>query len=422
MEAVILAAGDGERAYPLCDDKPKSLYKIMGKPILGYVVDRLIQAGLTDLIFVVPEGDDRINRYLDGLDGLNIQYAHQREALGMGNALENVRDLVEEDFLVVNGDDIYESELLRKILAEHVKNSAGLTMAVKKTDTPWKYGIVDLEQGIPKRIVEKPPKGEEPSNLAVIGAYLLNSDIFDFLGKTPLSDHQFEDACQRYMDRGDAKVVEHDGYFGSFKYPWDLLDLNKYLMNAEISEQEIHPSVEFKDRNKTVIEGNIKIEAGVKIYEYAVIRGPSYIGKNSIIGNHTLVRNSSLGEDCLVGYSTEIVRSIIGNDTEFHLTYIGDSVIEERSWFGGGTIAANKKLHKSPVKVEGGGQRISAEHHKLGIIAGHDVRAGTGIQFRPGTLIGSDTWIEQGLTIQSNIPPHKFVRNKDGKPIIEDRL
>jgi bifunctional UDP-N-acetylglucosamine pyrophosphorylase/glucosamine-1-phosphate N-acetyltransferase len=421
MQTVILAGGIGKRVYPL-NHKPKCLYKIMGKPIIDYVVNGLEEVGLRDLIFVVPEGDSKITEYLNKRDNLNIQYAYQREALGMGNAIGSAMGLLKEEFLVVNADDIYDPKLLEKFLDGYKKNHTGLTLAVKETETPWKFDIVEIDdKGVPKRVVEKPKKGEEPSNLAVIGVYLFNPEIFDFLAQVPISDHQLEDAYQKYMDREDAKVIEYDGYFGSFKYPWDILDVNKYLMQGNIKEQEIHPSVKFKDREKTSIEGNVKIEEGVKIFEYSIIRGPCYIGKNTIIGNYVLIRESSIGENCLIGAQTEIARSTVGDNSEFHQTYVGDSIIGERCWFSAGVITANLRLDRLPVKVRIDGQEISTGRDKLGVVTGNDVSLGTGIQLRPGTIIGSNVCIDQGLTVQGDIPSNKFVKNRKGGNVIADK-
>jgi bifunctional UDP-N-acetylglucosamine pyrophosphorylase/glucosamine-1-phosphate N-acetyltransferase len=339
----------------------------------------------------------------------------------MGNALETVENMIGDCFLAVNADDIYEPRLVKDLLHEHEKNPTGLSLVVRETDTPWKYGVIDIDGDIPKRIIEKPERGKEPSNLAVMGIYLLTPEIFGFLSKIPVSDHQLENAYQTYISRGDVKLVKYDGYFSSFKYPWDILDINRYLMHKTIKGQNVHPSVKFKHSEKVVIDGNVRIEEGVNILEYAVIRGPCYIGRNSVIGNHTLIRQSSIGENCCIGSNTEIVRSIIGDNSEFHMAFVGDSIIGKRCWFGAGTVTANLRLDRSPIKVEVNNEKILTDRDKLGVITGDDVYAGTNTQFRPGTIVGSNVWIDQNLTVQGNILSSSFIENGNTRVSIREK-
>ncbi len=103
------------------------------------------------------------------------------------------------------------------------------------------------------------------------------------------------------------------------------------------------------------------------MFEGACIKGPCYIGENSVVGGNSLVRDfSSLGSNCVVGFSTEIKHSLIGDNCWFHMNYIGDSIISNNCLFGAGTITANFRFDENNVKVRIGEQTDRFGHKQAG--------------------------------------------------------
>jgi len=98
LQTVILAGGTGKRIFPLAVNKPKPMFKILGKPLIQHVIETVKKAGLKDFIAVIGHNGEQIREYLaDGSKlGVNIDYTVQKEALGMANALEAAKGLVEE--------------------------------------------------------------------------------------------------------------------------------------------------------------------------------------------------------------------------------------------------------------------------------------------------------------------------------------
>ena len=117
MQTVILAGGEGKRVFPLAANSPKPMFKLLGKPLIHHVIDSLKEAGLKDYVVVVGHRGEHIKDYLkDGSSlGVNIEYTVQKESLGMADALKTAEDLADDNFFVVNADDIFEVSLIKRM-------------------------------------------------------------------------------------------------------------------------------------------------------------------------------------------------------------------------------------------------------------------------------------------------------------------
>jgi bifunctional UDP-N-acetylglucosamine pyrophosphorylase/glucosamine-1-phosphate N-acetyltransferase len=412
MKAVIPAAGEGKRVKPLSINRDKAMIKLLGKPLIEYVLKSVVDAGLDDIIIVVGENGNQIKSYLgDGKKfGAKIQYTVQKEPLGTGNALQTVEGLVGDKFFVINGDDIFEPELLKTTMEELKDKNADMVLSCKPVKETWKFGIIAKnDDGKVTRIIEKPKAGEEPSDLAVVGVYLMPKEIFNHLKNIPVSDHQFEDAIQAAIDAGSrVHAVSYDGFFGSFKYPWDLFALNKYLMDKLLTNSNVSEKSDVS--SKALIDGNVFIGDGVKIMEGAIIKGPCYIGAGSLVGTNAMVREySSLGENCLVGFATEIVRSIIGDGCWFHTDYIGDSIISDNCKFGARSVTANLRFDEKNISVLANGQKVDTGMNKLGVIAGENCRVGVNCSLMPGVKIGPNSIVGAGVCLSEDLEPGKAI-------------
>jgi len=411
LQTVILAGGTGKRVFPLAVNKPKPMFKILGKPLIQHVIETVKEAGLKDFITVIGHNGEQIKDYLaDGSKlGVNIKYAVQKEAVGMANALETTKDLVEDNFFVVNADDIFESSLIKEMAKRFKEGDANIVLSCKPVKETWKFGIIQIENDRVTKFVEKPPRGREPSNLAVVGVYIMTKKIFDYYKKIPVSDHQYEDAIQKFIeDKNVVKAVSYDGFFAGYKYPWDLFTINEHLMDTRIKKQTIEDGVDISERAQ--VEGNVWIRRGTRILEGACIRGPCYIGSNSLIGNNSLVRNySSIGNNSVVGFSTEIKHSLIGDDCWFHSNYIGDSIISDKCLFGAGTITANFKFDEKSVKLRIEDEEVNSGTDKLGAIVGDNCKTGINACLSPGVRIGPHSIVGPGVCLQNDLEPGKII-------------
>ena len=411
MQTIILAGGEGKRVFPLAVNRPKPMFKLLGKPLIHHVIDTLKEAGLKDYIVVVGHRGEQIKDYLkDGSKlGVNIDYTVQKEPLGMADALKTAEDLVEDHFFVVNADDIFEASLIKQMIKQSREGDAEIVLSCKPVQETWKFGIIRVEDEQVTDFVEKPPKGKEPSNLAVVGVYVLPKQIFGYYKKIPVSDHQYEDAILQFIkDRNVVKAVSYNGFFAGYKYPWDLFTINRHLMDRKLTKQTIEEGAEISGR--ATVEGRVWLGRGAKVFEGACIRGPCYIGENSVVGGNSLVRDySSLGRGCVVGFSTEIKHSLIGDDCWFHMNYIGDSIIANNCLFGAGTITANFRFDEKNVQVRIGDKKIDSGTNKLGAIIGDNCKTGINSCLEPGVKLGPQSMVGPNVDLQDDLKPGKII-------------
>ena len=425
MQTVILAGGTGKRVFPLAVNKPKPMFKILGKPLIQHVIETVKEAGLKDFIIVIGHNGEQIKDHLaDGSKlGVNVEYTVQKEALGMANALETTKDLVEDNFFVVNADDIFESSLIKEMTKQFKEGGADIVLSCKPVEETWKFGIIRVENDKVIEFVEKPPRGREPSNLAVVGVYIMTKKIFDYYKKIPVSDHQYEDAIQRFIqDKNVVRAVSYDGFFAGYKYPWDLFTINEHLMDTCVRKKTIEDDVNISERAQ--VEGNVWIRRGTRILEGACVRGPCYIGSDSFIGNNSLIWNySSIGDNCVVGFSCEIKHSLIGDDCWFHTNYIGDSIISDDCLFGAGTITANFRFDEKNVKLRIEGGEVDSGTDKLGAIIGDNCKTGINACLSPGVRIGPHSIVGPTVYLQDDLEPGKIIfLEKESYVVKENRI
>ena len=411
MQTILLAGGEGKRVFPLAVNRPKPMFKLLGKPLIHHVIDTLKEAGLKDYVVVVGHQGEQIKDYLkDGSKlGVNIEYTLQKQSLGMADALKTAEKLAEDNFFVVNADDIFEASLIKQMNQQFHKGDAEIILSCKPVTQTWKFGIIQVEDEQVTDFVEKPPKGKEPSNLAVVGVYILTKQIFDYYKKIPVSDHQYEDAILAFIkDRNVVKAVSYDQFFAGYKYPWDLFTINKHLMNKKLTKQTIEEDVTISE--KASVEGKVWLGKGAKVFANACVKGPCYIGENSVVGNNSLVRDyTSLGRGCVVGYSTEVKHSLVGDDCWFHTNYVGDSIISDNCLFGAGTITANFRFDEKNIQVWVGDRQVDSGTNKLGAIIGENCKTGINSCLEPGVKIGPQSMVGPNVDLQSDLEPETII-------------
>ncbi|HEV3226766.1 MAG TPA: UTP--glucose-1-phosphate uridylyltransferase GalU [Acidimicrobiales bacterium] len=210
-KAVIPAAGLGTRFLPASKSQPKEMLPVVDKPAIQYVVEEAVRAGIDDILIITSRGKSSLEDHFDRsielelelehrgkLDALkevralaelaDIHYVRQGEALGLGHAVSVARPHVgDEPFVVMLGDDIMDGRLpLLEGMIEAYERLDRSVIALMEVDDPSIYGCARPEPadgGLVRilEIVEKPPRAEAPSNLAVMGRYVFTPEIFDAL-------------------------------------------------------------------------------------------------------------------------------------------------------------------------------------------------------------------------------------------------
>ncbi|OGZ18945.1 MAG: hypothetical protein A2Z68_01560 [Candidatus Nealsonbacteria bacterium RBG_13_38_11] len=271
----------------------------------------------------------------------------------------------------------------------------------QKTKTPEFFGIARLDGDKITEIVEKPKSSEAPSDIKIVGVYLLSKDFFQTYEKIEQGMYSFETALSTYIKTNDVRLVvlqekEEDVPF--LKYPWHLFIIEKYLFN-KLLKPKIERSAQIA--KNVVIEGKVYIGENVRIFENTTIKGPCYIGANSIIGTNSLIRDySNLENNVLVGAFVEVVRSIFQQGVNTHSGYFGDSIFGAGCLVGAGTITANVRVDRGEIIVKPG---ITTGLKSLGAIVGKNTKIGISCSLMPGVLIGSDCLIGPNSVVFENI-------------------
>jgi len=406
VKAVILAAGWGTRLWPLTDNTPKPLLPVAGRPLLEWMILRVREAGVTDVMLVTNYLEEQIRAaFGDGSSrGVKIAYAHQAEMLGTADAFRDAEQWVGGDtFLGLYGDHYLSEGALRKVSEAHREGE--VTVAALKVKDPSQYGAFALEGDMVKRVVEKPPRGEEPSSYANVGVYVFPPEVFKHIAATPKSvrgEYEITDTLQLMIDGG-FTVRKHDleeRDWLDIGLPWTLLKANERAMAG--LESRVEGTVE----EGAHLHGPVWVGRGARVRSGSYIEGPAVIGEDSDVGPNCYIRaGTCLGRGVRVGNACEVKNSIVMDGTHAaHLSYIGDSVLGRNCNLGAGTITANLRFDKSNIEVTVKGERLDSGRRKLGVIMGDNVQTGVNVSMHPGVVIGSDAWIAPGLTIQSDVP------------------
>lgn len=272
-KAIIPAAGLGTRFLPATKAMPKEMLPILDKPTIEYIVEEAIDSGIEDIIIVTGKGKRAIEDHFDHSFDLeqnlmakgkfdllekvqksseiNIHYIRQKEPNGLGHAIWCAKHFIgDEPFAVLLGDDIVQAKTpcLRQLMDEYERTYSSVigVMHVEDNQT-HRYGIIDPIEQIGRRyqvrkFVEKPAPGTAPSNLAIIGRYVLTPEIFMFLDKQQIGaggEIQLTDAIESLngIQRVFAYEFEGDRYDVGEKLGFVETTIQFALQNEELHDQ-----------------------------------------------------------------------------------------------------------------------------------------------------------------------------------------
>lgn len=245
-KAVFPAAGLGTRFLPATKASPKEMLPLVDKPLIQYVVEEAVASGIESVIIITGRGKSAIEDHFDVSfeleallrergkedelrevrqisDMVRISYVRQREALGLGHAIAQARDLVgDEPFAVMLSDDIIDSKTpaLQQLVEVYEKYDAPVVATMHVAgEAISRFGVLDVEEVEDrvyrvKDMVEKPTPADAPSDLAIIGRYVLTPDIFDEIEKTragAIGEIQITDAMRSLLRKRDFYAVRFEG-------------------------------------------------------------------------------------------------------------------------------------------------------------------------------------------------------------------
>jgi glucose-1-phosphate thymidylyltransferase len=238
MKAVVLAAGKGTRLRPLTDDKPKGMVEVDDKPLLTHCFEQLAELGADEFVVVVGYlKESIIEHYGDEFEGIPITYTHQREQKGLAHALLSVEEHIDDDFMLILGDNIFNANL-RDVVRRQREDRADAAFLVE--EVPWeqasRYGVCETNAyGEITDVVEKP---DEPnSNLVMTGFYTFSPAIFPacrLVQPSNRGEYEISEAIDLLIRSGRTiDAIQIDGWRIDVGYPEDREEAEKRLQDAQ---------------------------------------------------------------------------------------------------------------------------------------------------------------------------------------------
>lgn len=402
MQAIILAAGESSRFWPL-NKRHKSLFKIMGRPLICYVLDNLKRAGIKEVIIVQgPKGD--IEKELKNCPppkfSAGIKYVVQKIPRGTGDALKSAEKHLKEKFLVLYGDDFYGVEDLKNCLTKFP------SLLVKEVANPAHFGVIVKEKVYVKAIVEKPKN--PPSNLVNAGGYFVPKTMLaGKIEKSERGEYEITDYFNKLAQKTKVYFSKAKEWF-PLSFSWDLLNINEFLLKG------LKTKIEGKVENDCRVKNPVFVGKGTVVRSGTYIEGPVYIGENCEVRPSAYIRPSTfIAQDCLIGHGVEIKNSIICRGSKVaHFSYVSDSIIGEGCNLGGGTLIADLRFDEKNVRTMVKGKLIDTGRRKFGAVLGAGVKVGVNVSIMPGVLVGQDSIVGPHSLVRENIEDNKIFYTK----------
>jgi UDP-N-acetylglucosamine diphosphorylase/glucosamine-1-phosphate N-acetyltransferase len=368
-QAVVLAAGEGQRLRPFTVTRPKVMLSIGGKPILQYVIEALAENGIRRIIVVVGYRKEQIFDHFGNGEqfGVEITYLTQDRQLGTAHALGVARDVVEEEFLVLGGDNLIDADTIAGFV-----NADPPAMLLKQASDARRYGVVKVEDGEVRGIVEKPENHQGDS--INTGIYAFRNDVFDFIG----SELDIPAAINVMLDRDcTVNAVETQGTWLDVVYPWDLVRLNGAILARTA------PRLGGTIESGVTLKGAVSIGMDTIIRSNSYVVGPVVIGENCEIGpNVCILPSTSIGDNVSVAPFTTLENSVVGDDVSIGpASIIEDSVIDK-----GSVIRGHFSAPSGETVVQ-----VDEEHHRVtvGAMVGIGCSVGNNVVAEPGSVLGN---------------------------------
>jgi len=349
VQALILAGGEGTRLRPLTSTIPKPVVPLVDRPFIVFMLDWLHRHGVDDVVMSCGHLALGVRNVLgDGSAfGIRLRYVEEPRPLGTGGAVKFAEPLLEERFLMLNGDVLTDLDLTAQI-AQHERTGARATLALTPVEDPSNYGLVrTTDGGEVTEFVEKPAPDQIDTRNISAGAYVLERSVLDMLEpEQPASIER--DVFPQLVGEGLYGCVA-DGYWLDIGTPERYLegtfDILEGTVGTQVAERmgQGYLCVEQNVDNAGRIIPSALVEAGCRIAEGARIGGRVVlehgvtIGENTTVERAVVLQGTEIGANCTLRGCVVAGGVRVGDDCVIE----GLSVLGEGVTLGAGNVVSN---------------------------------------------------------------------------------
>ena len=299
MKALVLAGGKGTRLRPLTYTTAKQLIPVGNKPILCYVINHILKAGIENIgIIVSPDTGEQIKDAVDiHFPTVDISYICQDNPLGLAHAVKVAQQYISEDpFIMYLGDNLI-GQGIENFVKSFKNSNADAIVLLKRVKDPSMFGVAEVDSK--NQIIKLIEKPQNPvSDLALVGVYAFSPAIYQSIDQIKPSQRgelEITDAIQNLLENGHLveSIVLENWWLDTGKKD-DLLEANRVVL-----DDWTHHIMKGTIDETSKIVGRVSVENGAVI-QNSILRGPLSIGCRAIIEDSIIGPYSSIGENCLI--------------------------------------------------------------------------------------------------------------------------
>jgi len=350
MLGIIMAGGQGTRLQPLTDTRPKPMVEVLGRPVIDFVKEAMLAAGITEIVVTTGYRGEQLGQHVDGWnDPANgIQARINQEAVPMGTAgsVGLLRKHITDTCIVGSGDGIASFDIAA-LLQAHRDNGAKVTMALWEVEDPTEFGIVglgstpngtvdsSLRSGFIRRFKEKPTVEEAFSNVINAGLYILEPEVFDHIP----SGEKFDFSKQLF-----PKLLELDWpmYASTIDGVWFDVGLPSELLRAQTTLLTNGHELPY-----TLPETYV-LRDGCLVSNTAAVAGrvsDSVVGKNVTLGLTSVLEGSLVMDGCVLDEGAVVIDSVLGRGVQVQANArLERCVVGDGASIGAGEILTDSKI------------------------------------------------------------------------------
>jgi mannose-1-phosphate guanylyltransferase len=354
LQALILAGGEGTRLRPLTSTIPKPVVPLVNRPFISFMLEWLRSHGVDDAILSCGFMADGVRDVLGdgGAMGIRIRYLEEPTPLGTGGALKFAEELLDERFLMLNGDVLTDIDVSAQ-LAQHERTGARATLGLVGVEDPSAYGLVRLasDRSVDE-FLEKPSPDQIDTNLINAGVYVLEREVLDGMAPAGTNVSIEREVFPALVGTG-LFGYEASGYWLDIGTPTRYLEATYDILEGRVSTEVGDALAEAGAMlvAEATVDGEliapVVAAAGARISESATVGGRAVLGVGVSIGPGAQVEDAVLLDGASVGAGSMVRSAIIGRDVT-----IGEDCLIE------GEVVLGERVQIGPDNVLKAGVRI----------------------------------------------------------------